>query len=187
MIETWRDAIGYEGLYQVSNLGRVKSLSRYIDRCDYPFYSKERILRHGVMPKHRYSIVILYKNKKRETVYIHRLVGEAFIPNPENKPQIDHIDTIRTNNRVENLRWVTRSENLSNPITNDRMSKVGKKKGQQDVRSKRIGQYTLDGDLIKIWIGINEIRRRTGFTNVSSCCNGRYKQSNGFIWKYEDK
>ena len=100
-MEIWKDIPGYEGLYQVSNLGRVKSLCR----------------KSGEMTQHikkGYCVVYLYKNKMTRTLSVHRLVASAFIPNPDNKPQIDHIDRNRTNNDTSNLRWATASENCIN-------------------------------------------------------------------------
>lgn len=100
--EYWRDVIGFEGLYSVSSLGRVKG--------------REKILKPSDNGK-GYMTVCLYKDGKSYRKYIHRLVAEAFIPNPDNKPQIDHIDTVKTNNSVENLRWTTPEENGNNPTT----------------------------------------------------------------------
>ena len=145
MEEIWKDVVGYEGLYQVSNLGRVKSL---------------RIKRHkdGVMTtktrKNGYVFIFLRVNNKRIWKSVHRLVAIAFIPNPENKPEIDHIDGNRSNNVVTNLRWATPKENSNNPITIERMSVAAMgernpffgKKHTEDTKRKisvsRIGKYT---------------------------------------------
>lgn len=98
--EIWRDVVGYEGLYQVSNAGRVKS-----------FHGKsERILVGGVC-REGYVKVLLRKNKSRKLVSVHRLVAMAFIPNPDNKPEVNHINGNKIDNRVENLEWKTRAEN----------------------------------------------------------------------------
>lgn len=109
VVEEWRDVIGYEGIYQVSSLGRVKSLSRVAKNRHGYRPIKERILK----PAYRdgYVGVGLRKNTKPTTFLVHRLVAEAFIPNPGGKPCIDHINMIRSDNRVENLEWVTYSEN----------------------------------------------------------------------------
>lgn len=128
--EEWRDVVGYEGLYQVSNLGRVKSL--------WKFDSKGRkkgvvILRQSIGKTNKYCLVNLHgKNGKGLVQTVHRIVAKAFLPNPLNKPCIDHINTIRTDNRICNIRWVTYSENCRNEITNKRMSDSGKRNADVD-------------------------------------------------------
>ena len=118
--EIWRPIKDYEGLYEVSNLGRVSSLDREtIDTIGRKHYIKSRILKQG-KDNHGYLVVALTKNGKSKTVRVHRLVAEAFIPNPENKPCIDHINTIRDDNRIENLRWATPKENMNNELTKDK-------------------------------------------------------------------
>ena len=106
MEEIWKDIEGYEGLYQVSNFGKIKSIG----------YKKKKILK-PTQDHYGYLNVTLYKNKNKKAKRIHRLVAEAFIANPENKPEIDHIDTDKLNNNVKNLRWVTRIENNNNELT----------------------------------------------------------------------
>ena len=124
--EIWKDVQGYEGLYQVSNLGRVKSLGRNVKKpllksgyC----WQEERILKPH-KTKYGYLNVRLCKDSRTKDFQIHRLVAIAFIPNPENKPQIDHINADKTNNTVNNLRWVTCKENINNPLT--LVKKIGK-------------------------------------------------------------
>ena len=114
--EIWKDVQGYEGLYQVSNLGRVKSLGRFVDKLKCHYWQEEKILKPR---KNHYGYLRfnLYKDGKTKTFSVHRLVAVAFIPNPENKPQIDHINADKTNNTVNNLRWVTCKENINNPLT----------------------------------------------------------------------
>ena len=115
--EIWKDVQGYEGLYQVSNLGRIKSLGRFVDRlASGHCWQEERILKPH-KTKYGYLNVILSKKGKTKTFSVHRWVALAFIPNPENKPQIDHINADKTNNTVNNLRWVTCKENINNPLT----------------------------------------------------------------------
>lgn len=113
-IEVWKDIKGYEGLYQISNLGRVKSLSRTITVIDnnriYSKTLKQKILYQELHNK-GYLNVTLYKNKKYKTLYVHRLVAEAFIDNYQSKSQVNHIDGNRKHNNVLNLEWVTNQEN----------------------------------------------------------------------------
>ena len=114
-MEIWKDIEGFEGLYQVSNLGRVKSLN-------YNHTKKEKILKlqlHGT----GYLLVVLYKESKGKIYQVHRLVVQAFIPNLENKPQVNHKDEDKTNNKVENLEWTTRKENCNYRTRNERIAK----------------------------------------------------------------
>jgi hypothetical protein len=133
-MEIWKDIIGYEGLYQVSNLGRVKSLARTIYRGhNRPLPLKERILKQGC--KDGYRQVNLANYGKIKTIRVHRLVAEAFIENTENKPFINHINGVRNNNKLNNLEWCTQSENLKHAY------KIGNKKpirmiGADNVTSK---------------------------------------------------
>lgn len=116
--EEWRDIKGYEGLYQVSNKGRVRSIAHFIEAIKgHPQLTRGKILNNWVHPQTRYVITDLYRDNIRKHVKTHRLVAEAFIPNPDNKPFIDHINRDRQDNRVENLQWVTKSENMRNPLT----------------------------------------------------------------------
>lgn len=126
MEEIWRDIKGYEGLYQVSNLGRVKSLERVVIRNDGSRLPIKESLKIPQKGNGRYYTVMLYKDNTYIRHRIHRLVAEAFIPNPEEKPFVDHIDTDTHNNIVTNLRWVTVSENHLNPLTvAKRLKKLG--------------------------------------------------------------
>ena len=108
--EEWRDVVGYEGLYQVSNRGRVKRLVS-------PKCKKERLLAITKDLKYGYCRVMLSKGNKESRFLIHRLLAGHFIPNPENKPCIDHINGIRDDNRIENLRWCTHKENNNFPLS----------------------------------------------------------------------
>ena len=125
--EIWKDIEGYEGLYQVSNMGRVKSLN--YSGCK----GKERIMKQNFSDK-GYLKISLKKNRKIKTFKTHRLVGIAFIPNVENKPEIDHINTIKTDNRVENLRFVTRKENNNNELTRKHNSESQKEKNNSNYK-----------------------------------------------------
>ena len=180
MNEIWKDINGYEGLYQISNFGNVKSLSNNFSR-------KEKILK----PKQRkgYLYVSLCKNGKRKYYLVHRLVAEHFIPNPDNKPYIDHINGYKSDNRVCNLRWCTQKENMNNPLTIDKICKNAHLKNKFSAEhplSKPILQFSKDGELIKKWNSITDIKRelRINIGNICQCCKGKRNIAGGYIWRY---
>ena len=173
-IEQWRTAVYdgevYEGLYKVSNLGRILSLN-------YKNTGKP-----GLMTPfdngYGYLQVELCKNKETKHCFVHRLVGEAFLPNPDNLPEINHIDEDKTNNRVDNLEWKNHRDNLNHGTHNERMAKT---------KSKPVLQLTLTGELIREWESTNECGRN-GFNQgaVAACCRGEKPQYKGFLWMYAD-
>lgn len=130
--EVWKDVIGYEGLYQISNFGNVKSLGNSFSR-------KERFLKLSPQSK-GYLTVVLQKNGKRKMMLVHRLVAEYFVSNLNDKLQVNHINGIKTNNRAENLEWVSHRENLDHAIKNNLTLK-----GEENRNSK-----LKDVDVIKI-------------------------------------
>ena len=168
-MEVYKQIIGYEGLYEVSNLGNVKSLSNDKTR-------KEKLLSSGI-DKDGYLQVGLYKNGKQKRYFIHRLVAQAFLPNPFNLPEVNHKDEDKSNNNVDNLEWCDRKYNVN---YGTRTEKVVEK------MSKQVAQYDLSGNLIAIWKSVSEIERQLGFVcgNISKCCLGKGKTSYGYIWKY---
>lgn len=171
IIETWKPVTGYEGLYEVSNIGRVKSLN-------YRRTKEVRILNGGKYTN-GYCFVKLYKYGMSKHCSRHRLVAEAFIPNPEGKPEIDHIDNDKENNCVANLRWVTHKENAVNVITKARRF--------ERINPTIILQFNLDNTLVQKHRGAHDAERRTGVfrQSISLCCRGKQNTAGGYIWKYE--
>ena len=166
--EYWKPVVGYEGLYMVSNWGRIKSMN-------YNHSGKERIMKQKIQGG--YYSVNLSKNGIIKTYLVHRLVAEAFIPNLNNYKEVNHKDENKTNNVVSNLEWCDRLYNVRYGTGIERRSKT---------QSKTVLQYDLNGNLIKEWKSINECGRN-GFkkSNICKCCNGKQKTHKGFIWKYK--
>jgi hypothetical protein len=139
MVETWLPVNGYEGIYEVSNLGRVRSLDRIaitITGRPSPRKGRNLVLALG---KHGYPVVTLC-NKTQKMFSVHRLVAIAFIPNPENKPSVNHIDGDKANNSVNNLEWVTASENTKHAYANNLMAIP---KGEKHYNSKLTPELVL--------------------------------------------
>lgn len=182
-MEEWRDVKGYEGLYQVSNEGRVKSLERVIIRNDGVTQTiKEKMLKLTI-DKDGYLIANISVNGITYKKRVHRLVAQAFIPNPANLPIINHKDECKTNNFVENLEWCTCKYNL-NYGTNP--ARISERVRNNKYLSKEIAQMTLDNNIIRIFPSIHEVERELGLfhTNVSSCALGKQKTCGGFRWQY---
>lgn len=163
MQEIWKDIEGYEKLYQVSNLGNVKSLRT------------NTILKTG---NGEYKKVILCNNGNRKTIAVHRLVAEAFIPNPNNYPQVNHKDENKHNNCIYNLEWCTKEYNENYGTRNNRIA---------NTLSKKVNQYDLQGNLIKKWFNLREITLNTNYKKITImyCCRGKLKTAYGYVWKYE--
>ena len=182
-MEEWRDVVGYEGKYKVSNFGRVKSLN-------YRHTGKEGIMK-STPDKDEYERIGLYKNGKREMFGVHRLVAEAFIPNPDNLPQVNHKDENPSNNHVDNLEWCTCEYNNNYGTKGKRISEANKGKfvGHKHSRSKKVKCITTG----EIFGSISEAERKynTSHTHISDCCKGKYKSAGKhpvtgekLVWEY---
>lgn len=165
MNEIWKDVKGYENLYQVSNLGRVKSLF-YWSNIYNKYFPREKILKNNVL-KYGYLNVRL----KGVTKSVHRLVAETFIPNPNNLPEVNHKDENPSNCRVDNLEWCTHKYNV------------------QYSKNKPVLQYDLQGNFIKKWSSVVNASKETKINrgNINSCVNGFRKTAGKYKWKFYDE
>ena len=187
--EIWKDIKNYEDLYQVSNYGRVKRLGVY--RTSARYYKKGRYYPTKIMTssigKHCYCYVQLFDySGSFKTIRIHRLVAEAFIPNPKNKPQVNHKDGNKENNKIDNLEWCTNGENGKHAWDNNLRTKNF---GKDNYISRKVLQYTSDKKLIKEWDCIKDISRSLGYNYgyIIACCQRKYKLGHNFIWRYKEE
>lgn len=178
MEEIWKPVVGFEGLYEVSSKGNVRSIQ---------FHGKSRIkIMSQYSRKYGYKTVKLrdWQNNRVLVVQVHRIVAKAFIPNPENKPQVDHIDTIPWNNNVENLRWCTPLENQRNPITVQKLRTNMIKMNAQSIgprasAAKKRKRVSCNG---VIYPSLTNASKTTGIC-ISTVCRWCCNHING--WKYE--
>ena len=188
MEEIWKDIVGYEGYYQVSNKGRIKSIERKIARNDGKFnYIKSKILRCKKVGSD-YLGVILCKNGEKLTKTIHRLVAEAFIPNPKDKPDVNHKDGIKRNNAVSNLEWVTKKENSRHAFINKLNVPPIPGKGRENKKSRPVIQKTIDNNIVCRFESITYASQKTGIyaSGIVRNCLGKLKSAGGFRWKYAE-
>lgn len=172
MEEIWKDINGYEGLYQVSTLGRVRSLDR-VDATNHVW--KGKILKQYGSP---YLQVNLHKDGKKVAHKIHRLVATAFCKGYQEGYDVNHIDENKHNNRADNLEWVTHNANMKHSHIQERLTN-GKK--------KPVCQYDMSGNLVACYDSAREAARLLGFdqSHISEVCRGEKQQYNGFVWRYK--
>ena len=156
--------------------GRIKSLPRNGTT------KSERILKQR-LGNRGYMQICLHIENKKKLLSVHRLVAQAFIDNPNNLPQVNHIDGNKQNNKVENLEWCTAKEN---GIHAYKTGLIKAKLGEQHSNCKKIIQYDLQGNSIKEWKYIDEAQKQLKINNICKCCQGKQKTAGGYIWRYKD-
>ena len=173
--EVWKDIKGFEGIYKVSNYGRIKSIIRY-----------KRMMKTALDKSGYLKICLTDSKHKKHTIKIHRIVAENFIPNTENKEQVNHIDGNKENNRVDNLEWCTQSENMKHAFRN---GLILREKGKGHHRARAVKQYSIDGEFIRDWDCIEDIGRELGIhtKNMARCCKGESRTLGGYIWRYAEE
>ena len=189
-MEEWRDIKGYEGLYQISNLGRVKSLPRKIRNQ----HCKNEYIKTPIPDKDGYLRVTLYDRGRNKTYAIHKLVAIHFLDNPNNFPIINHKNEIRSDNRVENLEWCTNSENQIHAYKNGLkvqteeikkkigLSRLGKYKGRNSYNCKKVKCVSTG----EVFYSLNEAGEKYNISpsSITECCRGRHKTAKGLKWEY---
>lgn len=181
MEEIWKDIKDYKGYYQVSNLGNIKSLSRIVRSPlkKYPFViRKGKKLKPYINKRNGYVYIQLNKENKNKLVRVHRLVAEAFIPNSDNRLQVNHKNGIKTDNKVSNLEWCTASENIKHAYRN----------GLNKPKKRRIIQMSKDNKMMTIWNSVQEASKglKIERANITACCRERLKSAGGYCWRYLD-
>ena len=186
MYEIWKDIKEYEGLYQVSNLGRVKSLKKYHGKS----LRKGAIIKQ-YLTRQNYCKVILSKDKINKNVEVQRLVADAFLNKEDfkcyptearnlisiDKLEVNHIDENKSNNKVENLEWCSRKYNAN-------YGERGKKASKS--LSKKILQYDLNNNFIKEWESIKQAKEELKIHRICDVCKKRRKTAGGYVWKYKE-
>lgn len=171
MEEIWKDIEGYEGYYQVSNLGRIKSFQKWKQAsCPDEYILKPTFNNRG------YSQVMLYKNTKKKKFLVHRLVAQAFVSNPKNLPHINHIDENIQNNSADNLEWCTPQYNNC----------YGTAKFRQNLTiGKPVEQRLINGQILAVYVTPTIAEKITGISRkeICACARGDLQSAGGFIWK----
>jgi hypothetical protein len=195
--EIWLPVVGYESYFEISNCGNIRSLERIIcfetkSKSGKPI-TKTNIIKSKNLKisigNHGYYQVNLCVNGTQKTVNVHRLVAKAFIPNPENKPEVNHKDGVKTNCTVFNLEWNTCSENNQHAYdTGLRQSTWTDKFGADAPRSKPVIQLDKIGNVLNRFTCAREAERKTSvrYQHISSCCVGKRLSAGGYVWKFDN-
>lgn len=191
--EVWKDIVGYEGLYQVSNYGRIKSLERIIEREKMGYITTVCSIMKTTKYK-GYESVFLSKNGVSTRYRVHRLVAEAFIPKYDfklmpnedrnlidlSKLEVNHKDESKSNNNINNLEWCTHLYNMKYGTWKNRREN----NFDHSYCYKKVNQYDLEGNFIKTWDSISLAKKELGINHISDCCNGKRNKAGDYIWRY---
>jgi len=193
--EIWKPISGFEGYYEVSSFGRIRSVERYVKQANHLRYVKPKI-KQAIVGSDGYPRVTLCRDRKSRQYRVHRLVADSFIPNPDNKPFVDHINTDKTDFRIENLRWVDACENARNPntmehcrlntYTKERSRKIHETTRARGTRNapKTVYQYTKDGLFVESFDSLEEAGRKTNIhpTSIRRSLNDNTQSAGGYMW-----
>lgn len=182
-MEIWKPVKGYEGFYEVSNFGKIKSVAVFSHTAGKVVMRKIPMVLKPETTHDGYKRVLLSLFGKKKKYSVHRIVAAAFIPNPNNYPVVNHKDEDTANNKADNLEWCTAKYNSNYGTLPKRISERCK----NDPRiSKEVVQFSIDGDIINTFPSINEASRQTGAPAevISRCCKRKARTSGGFRWAY---
>lgn len=183
-IEMWKAVPGYEGFYEVSSWGRIRSVDKVIirRRVNRRQSIKGKLLNPNKNDKGYNRIRLQAEGQRSKTFRMARLVALLFVPNPDNLPEVNHDDLNKDNDHYKNLSWSTRMDNMRHAFEN---RVIRRYKNELNVASKKVAQYDMAGKLIKLWPSMAEAKR-SGFQASGICkvCKGEVKQHAGYIWKY---
>ena len=194
MEEIWKPIRGYEGYYEISNLGRIKAVDRIVKQGNHTIH-RQSCIKSQYISKKGYPAVTLCRDRKSVMKYVHKLLAEAFIPNPENKLFVDHINTDKLDCRLENLKWVTAEENSNNKLTllhlkedassvNAIRKRLLKRRELKTKTSpKTVYQYTNSGEFVKEYFSIHEAGRETNTSpSLIRMVLNTQKPAKGYLW-----
>lgn len=183
MNEEWRPCVGFEGFYEVSNFGRVRSIAVYIDKHKRVYQRKAPVLKAIETNRDGYKRVLLCHYGKHHHCAVHRLVAMAFIPNEKNLEEVNHKDENPANNNVENLEWCSRKYNANYGTLPKRISK---RMSVQHPTAKRVYQLDINGNVIAEFKSQREAGRIMGIGGevITRACKGTVKLAGGYRWKY---
>jgi len=177
--EIWKDVVGYEGIYQISNYGSVKSIDRQCELSDGRILNLKGKLLKPSFDRKGYIRFRLSKNDKLKSFRAHRLTAKAFIPNHRNSPQVNHKNGVKHDNFVDNLEWATNMENSQHS-----WDQLGRKGSPQDHQKKPVYQVSIDGFFIAEYESANEAFRSTGVHRITAVARGERKTAGGYKWYY---
>ena len=190
-MEVWKPVPNYEGLYEVSNLGRVRSLDHFVSSG---IKHNKKVIKKGKLLNpsfcRGYKKITLSKDNKRVSKQVHRLVAQAFLLNKDNLPQVNHKDGNKLNNTVDNLEWCTCKENILHAFKNNLRTKEGIRKSVKAMNKKNmknIIQLSKEGTFLNEFMSLREAQKNTGINekNISACLVGRTKTAGNYIWRYK--
>lgn len=185
-MEEWKDINGYETLYQVSNMGRIRSVDRMVKNHHGTYYLKKGKIKSQRKKNNGYLIVDLYKDNIQKTCHVHRLVADAFIPNPYGKETVNHRDGVVTNNVLDNLEWATPREQNLHFYRNGLKTQCSIQKTilAMNMAQAKCVRCKETGIIYTSMMSAAKALGKTGGSLICACCHGKRKKAYGYTWEY---